>query len=42
MQKICVRNGPPIPSFVKDGVTEEEVKKLVTKLTPGINNALGE
>jgi len=33
--------GPPIPSFVKDGISEEEVKKLVTKLTPCINDALG-
>lgn len=33
--------GPPIPSFVKDGINEDEVKKIAQKLAPAINDGLG-
>ncbi|CAD7702309.1 unnamed protein product [Ostreobium quekettii] len=33
--------GPPIPSFVKDGVSDDDILKVAQKLTPAINDALG-
>ena len=32
---------PPIPSFIQDGLSEEEVKKQVEKLLPKVNEVLG-
>ncbi|GMH43242.1 hypothetical protein BSKO_11164 [Bryopsis sp. KO-2023] len=33
--------GPPIPAFIKEGVDEEDVKKLAAKAVPVINKGLG-
>lgn len=33
--------GPPIPSFIKDGIDEEDVKMVAGKAVPVINKGLG-
>ena len=32
---------PPIPSFIRDGLSEEDVKKQVERILPRVNEVLG-
>lgn len=36
-----VPRAPPMPPFIHDGLSEEEVKKQVEKLLPKVNEGIG-